>query len=238
MKLNTKDKKKAGIYVIRNLVNQKVYVGKSVNIYTRVKQHITLLNTKSKDENPHLIKAWHKYGKDNFDYYVIEYIDLTKFDTEKDFIDYLGDQETHWIEELHALDREKGYNLRLDSSSGMIASKETKKKLSEANKKRFKDPKERERVSKWAKDFWKDNPDKKEEMRKKLMYKNRKYRYGKYNKETDELIKIYEVVEDILIDHPDFYLQAIKGCCQGQKKSYKGFKWHYLPLDSEDYIVK
>lgn len=53
MKLNTKDKKKVGIYVIRNLVNQKVYVGKSVNIYFRMKQHITLLNTKSKDENPH-----------------------------------------------------------------------------------------------------------------------------------------------------------------------------------------
>ena len=57
MKLNTKDKKKVGIYVIRNLVNQKVYVGKSVNIYFRMKQHITHLNTKSKDENCHLINA-------------------------------------------------------------------------------------------------------------------------------------------------------------------------------------
>ena len=35
----------------------KIYVGKSINIYKRIKQHITQLNHKSKDENYHLIQA-------------------------------------------------------------------------------------------------------------------------------------------------------------------------------------
>ena len=41
---------------------------------------------------------------------------------------------------------------------------------------------------------------------------------------NDNLIKIYEVVGDIQLEYPNFYLQAIKGCCQGTKASYKGFK--------------
>ena len=234
MKLNTKDKKKVGIYVIRNLVNQKVYVGKSVNIYFRIKQHITLLNTKSKDENPHLINAWHKYGKDNFDYYVIEYIDSTKFNTEDELFEFVQQRETHWILELNALDKEKGYNLRLDSSGGMIPSDETRKKLSEANIKRSSDPKEKEKIGEWAKEFWAENPDIKKQMKKNVAKSLRKYRYGKFTKDTDELIQIYETSQDILEENPEYYLQAIKGCCQGTKASYKGFKWHYIDLNTDE----
>ena len=57
MKANINDKFKCGIYCIKNTVNNKIYVGKSINIYKRIKQHITQLNHKSKDENYHLIQA-------------------------------------------------------------------------------------------------------------------------------------------------------------------------------------
>jgi hypothetical protein len=52
---------------------------------------------------------------------------------------------------------------------------------------------------------------------------NRKYRIGKFDK-NDNLIKIYEIINDIKLENPDYYLQAIKGCCQGTKASYKGYK--------------
>ena len=52
---NKEDQNKSGIYVIK--INNKVYVGKAVNIYRRIKAHITALNTKSKDENRHLINS-------------------------------------------------------------------------------------------------------------------------------------------------------------------------------------
>lgn len=209
-------------------------LGKSVNIYFRMKQHITLLNTKSKDENPYLINAWHRYGKDNFDYYVIEYIDSTKFNTENEWFEFVKQRETYWILELNALDKEKGYNLRLDSSGGMIPSDETRRKLSEANVKRFSDPKEREKMGKWAKEFWAENPDIKKQMKKNVAKSLRQYRYGKFTKDTDKLIQIYETSQDILEENPEYYLQAIKGCCQGSKASYKGFKWHYIDLNTDE----
>ena len=55
-------------------MNSKKYVGKSKDIYKRIMQHVTQLNTKNKNENRHLINAWHKYGRDSFTYYVVEYI--------------------------------------------------------------------------------------------------------------------------------------------------------------------
>ena len=61
-------------------------------------------------------------------------------------------------------------------------------------------------------------------MKKKVARSLQKYRYGKFTKDTDELIKIYQTSQDILEENPDYYLQAIKGCCQGTKASYKGFK--------------
>ena len=66
MKLNRKEHlDKSGIYCIRNKVNNKVYIGKAKCIYRRIRQHINLLNKRSKDENEHFINAWHKYGRQN-----------------------------------------------------------------------------------------------------------------------------------------------------------------------------
>ena len=65
-----------GIYGIKNTVNNKIYVGKSKNIGIRWKQHVYSLNCSSKDENRHLINAWHKYGQDCFECFVIEELEL------------------------------------------------------------------------------------------------------------------------------------------------------------------
>ena len=50
--------------------------GKAVDIYRRIKDHVTGLNTKNKNENPHLINSWHKHKRENFTYYVAEYITI------------------------------------------------------------------------------------------------------------------------------------------------------------------
>lgn len=142
MKANIKDKGKWGIYCIKNTVNQKVYVGKAIDIHRRIKQR---------------------------------------------------------------------YELHLE---------------------------EREIIGQRSKEFWANNPDAKEQMRRSVAYKNRKFRIGQFNKQTDELIKIYEIIDDIKQEYPDFYLQAIKGCCQGTKASYKGYKWHYVELNSNQIRYK
>ena len=63
-----------GIYVIKNLINGKIYVGKSKNCYNRLHQHLTdiRIDNRNYNENPHLLNAIKKYGIDNFDYYIVE----------------------------------------------------------------------------------------------------------------------------------------------------------------------
>jgi len=72
-----------GIYKIINKINDKYYVGSSINIKNRWYHHINKLR-KNEHHNPHLQSAWNKYGESNFNFIVVEYIhyDLMESDTE------------------------------------------------------------------------------------------------------------------------------------------------------------
>jgi group I intron endonuclease len=130
MKANKKDKNKSGIYMIRNTINKKVYIGKSKNIYKRINQHIYDLNKKdNRKENSYFINSWKKYGKDAFEYIVLEYLKLEE--------DILSKKELYWMKVFKSLDRNFGYNLRSDSDSIMITHKDTSKKISERLKKEW-----------------------------------------------------------------------------------------------------
>lgn len=234
MKQRTEDKFKSGIYVICNTTNQKKYVGKAVNIYRRIKHHVTSLNTKNKDENPHLINAWHKYGRSAFNYYVVEYIDSTSEEVEK----LLSERELFWMKELNSLDPLYGYNLRYDSQGKCFVSEETRKKCSNSQIKRFESLEERVKLSEASIKAHIDHSESFENAKIKLAYANRQYRIAKCDKITGEIIKIYEIVKDIADENPEYYLQAIKGCCQGTKNSYRGFRWHYVDLEKDELILK
>lgn len=145
----------------------------------------------------------------------------------------LKEKELEWMVKLNALDQKFGYNLRQDSEGGMIPSDETRKRLSEANIKRFSNPEERKKIGEKSKEFWEKHPETKKQMKKNVALALQRYRYGKFNKDIDELIQIYQTSIDILEENPDYYLQAIKGCCQGSKSSYRGFKWHYIDLNMD-----
>jgi group I intron endonuclease len=66
--------KKSGIYCIRNITNNKVYIGSSTNIYYRLKRHISDLN-RGVHCNPLLQNVYNKYGTDSFDVSIIEECD-------------------------------------------------------------------------------------------------------------------------------------------------------------------
>lgn len=235
MKQRIEDKFKSGIYVIQNNINSKKYVGKALDVYRRIKNHVTGLNTKNKNENIHLINSWHKYGRDNFSYYVIEYL----YDEDANKLEQLlKDRELYWMQQLDTLNPDKGYNLRLDSEGKCIVKEETRERCREAQKKRFENSEEREKLSKKSIQAHIEHSESFEQARIKLAYANRKYRIAKCDKETGEVIKTYEIINDIALENPDYYLQAIKGCCQGTKKSYKGFRWHYVLLDKDELVLK
>lgn len=140
----------------------------------------------------------------------MEYI----YDEDKDSLEQkLKEQELYWIENLGTLDREKGYNLRLDSEGKCIVSDETREKCRESQIKRFSDENVRKELSDKLKTLRKEHPEYWEESKVKLAYANRKYRIAKCDKNTGEIIKIYEIIKEISDENPDYYLQAIKGCC-------------------------
>ena len=60
-----------GIYKIENIVNDKVYIGQSVNIESRWQQHINALENNS-HVNKHLQSSWNKYGSESFVFVVLE----------------------------------------------------------------------------------------------------------------------------------------------------------------------
>ena len=96
---------KTGIYKIENKVNGKVYIGQARNIEERWKNHISCLNS-GKHDNSYLQRAWNKYGKDNFEFIIIEECE----------IEDLNNLEIKYIRDLNSyirFDNSKGYNMTL-----------------------------------------------------------------------------------------------------------------------------
>ena len=190
----------SGIYVIKNLINGKIYVGKSKNCYKRLHQHLSDIKIESRNynENPHLLNAFKKYGDDNFDYYIVE-----RFNEEDEEIleNLLKERELYWMKELDSLNKEKGYNLRYDSEGKCFCSEETSEKISNRLKKEWESG-IRDGHSDKMKDYWANNEERKEQQRK-IMSKNKtKYLYTIYDP-SGELITEegdYSLLKDLKID--------------------------------------
>jgi group I intron endonuclease len=67
--------KKCGIYKIENIINNKIYIGSSIDIDERWRRHIKYLND-NKHHSPNLQYSWNKYGSKNFKFEVIELCSL------------------------------------------------------------------------------------------------------------------------------------------------------------------
>ena len=120
----------SGIYAIRCISNNKIYIGKSNNIFKRIREHIYRLNGKhDPDENNYLQRAWKKYGSENFEYFVVEIVNRNELK--------LSERELFWMKHYNTLDRKSGFNLRSDSDSKCIVHENTRKKISKRLKKEW-----------------------------------------------------------------------------------------------------
>ena len=70
-----------GIYKITNLINKKCYIGQSVHIERRFREHC------NSNTNSYIHRAIQKYGKENFTFEVIEECSLNQLD----------EREKYWI---------------------------------------------------------------------------------------------------------------------------------------------
>ena len=237
-----------GIYGIKNLTTGKVYVGKSKNIEQRFSKHKSMLRqpTKHRDCNRYLYNAFKKYGESDFVFEILESVeDATE--------DQLSDLELTWMVKLKSTEKDFGYNLRMDSSTQCFVHGDTKRLISENNageknpnygnkwtdeqKQKAADTAKRLRKegiysgeetlkkwSKWATEFWENNPEKKKVMAKKVSEKKTIFKFLQFTKEG-ELVKEWSSMLEIIENNPDYHDKAIYGCCSGTKKSYRGFIW-------------
>lgn len=111
-----------GIYMIENTVNNKVYIGSSVDTNNRINNHKNDLN-KNKHHNKYLQRAWKKYGADNFTFTVIEKVN----DRDK-----LIEREQYWMDYYNV--SENGYNINPTAGSqlGRKLSEDSKNKIYES----------------------------------------------------------------------------------------------------------
>ena len=110
----------AGVYVIRNKVNEKLYVGKSVNLHKRLLSHL-----QAHERLDYLLyRAMRKYGLDAFEVavYRLTATEAEAFEAEVEAIASLGAMQP------------KGYNLTAggEGASGCVPDAETRQRMSES----------------------------------------------------------------------------------------------------------
>ncbi len=132
-----------GVYSITNTINNKKYIGKSDNIYVRWDEHRKELN-KGVHHNKHLQRAWNKYGENNF---IFEIIEKCKND------ELAYQREQYWVNYYDSF--KNGYNMNEGGTGGLgyTHTEENIQKMSEFQKERMKDPKEKEKLSEAHNDY-------------------------------------------------------------------------------------
>lgn len=108
--------KKSGIYLIKNNLNQKIYIGSSMNIYRRWLSHISALQ-RGNHCNVKLQNSWNLHGSACFDFYVLYFLRRDTNESKKDFRKRLREEELQCLIEYNPF-KEKGYNLSR-STEGM-----------------------------------------------------------------------------------------------------------------------
>lgn len=127
--------KYSGIYVIQNIVNDKIYIGSSVNMHKRRISHYNCLR-RGMHNNVKLQNAFNKYGESNFTFSVVECVKdkSNLIDREQVWLDFLK-PEYNICPSANKLIISEETRLRLSLSHiGNKHTEESKKKIGEASK--------------------------------------------------------------------------------------------------------
>jgi group I intron endonuclease len=143
-----KKEKVCGIYCIKNIVNNKIYIGQSSDLDCRFYMHFYELKRNS-HRNTHLQNAFNKYGEENFEFKIILYCEpeeLTYY--EQSLVDLWNPEYNICKECVNTrigtkVSEESLIRMSIAQSGennpnfGKPRSEETKKKISDANKGRI-----------------------------------------------------------------------------------------------------
>jgi group I intron endonuclease len=109
----------SGIYKIENLMNHKLYIGQSDDLYRREKSHFECLRG-NRHHNKHLQYSFNKYGENNFKFEIIEECN----------VNVLDERETYWISHFDSFKHGYNQNIGGNGNRGWIVSEESRLKMS------------------------------------------------------------------------------------------------------------
>lgn len=146
---------KSGIYQIINKITNKFYIGSAIDLKKRKREHFHHLNH-NKHRNKHLQSSWNKHGTKIFEFHILEFCEIEKLlEREQAWIDWTnatvdGYNKLKIAGNLLGFKHSKENKLKfknrtmtlehkaalINSNIGRIISEETRKKMSEAGKRR------------------------------------------------------------------------------------------------------
>lgn len=143
----------SGIYKIKNKINNKFYIGSSINLKRRIYFH-KYIARKNIHSNKHFQRAWNKHGEENFEFIIIlicEPFELLRY--EQLLVDKLHPEYNIFL----IVDRPTGLKGRHHSeetkrkiglgNKGKIISERHRKAVAEANRKRIVSQETRHKMS-------------------------------------------------------------------------------------------
>ena len=232
-----------GIYMIQNKVNNKIYIGQAVDIEDRWGEHRRGLRGGYHD-NTHLQRSWNKYGEENFEFTILLECD------ESDLNMY----EEYYIFELMTYDPRAGYNKDYGGKSGR-PTEETKRKLSESHKgkhhseetkRKMSEDRKGERNSMYSKHHSEETKRKlseaskgeknpmygkqhSEETKRKMSEAKRKISKPlvQLDRNSNEIVNVFNSAMEAE-RQGGFDNSNISNCCNGKRKTHKGYKWMFL----------
>lgn len=220
--------RKSGIYCIENLINNKKYIGQSVDIDNRWRHHKTELNSGT-HFNDYLQKSWNKYGEGNFTFYILEFCDVSRLDC----------REVYYIDLYKTLCRDKGYNLTSGGTDNKIYSDETRRKISNALRGHEVSTESRIKISVNHADVSGSNNGMygrkhSEEAKQKVSQANKGKISARRNHCNVYCIELERSFEDAATAGKILNLDsgAILKCCRGERKTCGNYHWEFINLEN------
>ena len=145
----TKNRKRC-VYAIRNIENQKSYIGSTADYYSRIRNHINLLNL-GKHYNIYLQTDWILYGEENFECFKLDdALEWEESCSKEQF--YLDTYPMLYniankVTEVKPMPESAKIKLS-NKMQGVVHSEETRRKISETLKMHEFTPERRENISK------------------------------------------------------------------------------------------
>lgn len=244
-----------GIYSITHRASGKRYIGKSINIESRLWSHKYALTRPERDKkhtNRHLYNAVQKHGWEAFATEILEtFVEIDEA--------LIAARELHWMDHYRTCDRTYGYNLRRDSSTKMIVHEETRAmqaiSMRGAGNPNFgnnwSDEQKlhmgidahvrhlmgnygqewRDKLSIASSETWKDEG-KKRRMAEKVSRAREQYDYLQLNRDGT-FVRRWTSVKEIVAANPEYKWQNIYNVCHGYKPTYRGFIWRQVRREDD-----